>query len=368
MVLIYCTTYYHLFNAIQLKLTKLFDEKVDLVLSADTDFKDLEKSLRDSGLFNTIVLSDISNVLWCREFAELKERKREQWFLKKVEEGHGLPIAEKYEHLYIGLDDAYNKFLYYCISQSFGESIPLVHIYEEGTASYVTSVSERLKNDGIPHNHFGNKSFKVAVCEILLYAPELRIIRDSYQVNTIPKIDKNDQNIKNIFNKIFYYTRFIEEKYIYFESGSFRDLKATMDTDILEMIANIVGKENIVVKLHPRTKNDRFTRRGYKVMPKESVPWEIYMLNEDFENKVFISNSSTTALTAKTIFDISVPIINLFKLDLLEETLYTRQNSFPAVYGMQEKIFNESRKCFFAPENEKELGRIINYLERENFL
>lgn len=365
MVLVYCTTYYHLFNAIQLKLTKLSDEIVDIVLSADTDFQDLEKSLKDSNLFNNVILSNVSNFFWCKEFGELKDSVKSEWFLKKVREGHRLPIANQYKHLYIGLDDAYNKFLYYCMIQNIEGTMLNVHIYDEGTASYVTSISERLKKDGIPHNYFGDKSFKFAVKEILLYAPELRIVQDIYPVNNIPKIDRNNQNIKNIFNKIFCYNGFIEEKYVYFESATFQDLKVTMDSYILKIVTNLVGKENIVVKLHPRTQNDRFTRRGYNVMPRESVPWEIYMLNENVENKIFISNSSTSALTAKTIFNVTVPTINLFRLDFLEETLYTRQKNFPKVYKMQEEIFNEKRKCFFAPKNEKELERIIRFLERE---
>ena len=363
MVLAYCTTYFHLFNIIQLKLTKLSNENIDLVLSSDTDFTSLEKRLKNSGLFNKVILSPISNVLWCKKFNELKEYKQSSWFISKVKEGHGLPIAEQYDDLYIGLDDAYNKFLYYCLCENASDIS--IHFYDEGTASYVTSISERLKKDRIPHTHFGEKNINFAIKEILLYAPEIKIVHDTCPVNFIPKINKNDQYIKDIFNNIFHYHRFTEKKYIYFEGASFQDYMVTMDSDILDNVSKIVGKENIAVKLHPRTKKDRFTRRGYEVMRKESVPWEIYALNENVENKIFLSNSSTAALTTKTIFDLSTPTINLFKLDLLEKTLYTRQKEFPMIYKMQEKIFNKEKNVFFAPKDEKELIRIIKYLERE---
>lgn len=362
MVLAYCTTYYHLFNIIQLKLTKLSNENVDLLLSSDVDFTTLEKPLKKSGLFNNVILSPIKNVFWCKEFNEIKSFERSSYFFSKVKSGHGLAIDEYYEHLYIGLDDAYNKFLYYCLSKNTDNVA--VHFYDEGTASYVTSISERLKKDGIPHDHFGRKNFNLAIKEILLYAPEIRIVKDVYPVNPIPKIDRHNMDIKTIFNSIFSYHEFTEKKYIYFESASFQDFMPTMDIDVLDMVANIVGKENIVIKLHPRTKNDRFTRRGYSVMPSENLPWEIYAMNESVEDKVFLSNASTAALTSKIIFDVSIHTINLFKMDLLEKTLYTRQKDFPEVYKMQETLFNHDKLCFFAPEDENGLTRIIKYIER----
>lgn len=134
----------------------------------------------------------------------------------------------------------------------------------------------------------------------------------------------------------------------------------------MDRFSEIVGKDRIIVKLHPRTGLDRFTRRGYTVLPKEYVPWELYAMNEFVQNNVYLSNSSTAAITSKLVFGITTPCINLYKLDLLEKSLYTRQKYFPETYKLQESLFNHEEKNFFTPTNYNELQDIVIYLERRN--
>lgn len=366
MVLAYCTTYYHLFNVIQLKLTTLAQEEVDLVLSADTDFTYHEGKLKLSGLFKSVILSNIKNGVWTREFNDLKSTKQKSWFIEAVKKGHGLPLNGDYSDLYIGLDDAYNKFLYYCLLNDGCQTT--VHLFDEGTASYVLLIKERTKNDHIPHDHFMEGRFDKHIKELLLYAPELRTDKSDVPIGLIPKIDRTDEGTKHIFNNIFSYEKYkyvLDKKYIYFEGGCFQDFVPTLDIEVLDLVADMVGKENINVKLHPRTRNDRFTRRGYHVLPKTNLPWEIISMNEPIQDKIYLSNASTAALTTKTIFDISTSTINLFQLDLIEKSLYTRQKDFPSVYRMQEEYFNKVKPCFFTPRNEQELREIVKYLEME---
>ena len=364
MVLAYCTTYYHLFNVIQLKLTLLDNEEVDLVLSSDSDFDLLAERLRTSGLFHDVFLSPVKNVVWSREYNEYPEGKRKTWFLEAVKKGHGLPLCGDYSDLYIGLDDPYNKFFYYCLVARGMQ--PTVHLYEEGTASYVLSVcGTRLKNDGIPHQEFSENQFALNISEMLVYAPEWCEGRNPFPVHQIPKIERSNPRIKDYFNGIFPYQHFPSQRYIYFEGGAFQDFLPTQDIEILDQLAAFIGKDQIVVKLHPRTTKDRFSRRGYYVMPQENVPWEVYALNEDLERRVYLSNASTAALTPHIIFGLTTPSINLFRLDLLEHSLYTRQKAFPAVYKMQEELLNQNRPRFFAPANEEELKNVLLYLNLE---
>ena len=364
MVLAYCTTYYHLFNVIQLKLTLLDREEVDLVLSSDSDFSLLAERLRKSDLFHDVILSPVKNVVWSREYNEYPERQKKTWFLEMVKKGHGLPLCGDYSDIYIGLDDPYNKFLYYCLVS--GGMQPTIHLYDEGTASYVLSFcGERLKNDGIPHQEFAEHQFGANISELLVYAPEWCEGHNPFPAHQIPKVERSNPQVRDCFNRIFSYRNFPSQHYIYFEGGCFQDLLPTQDIEILDRLADFVGKERIAVKLHPRTTRDRFTRRGYYVMPQENVPWEIYALNEDLENRVYLSNSSTAALTPHIIFGLTTPSINLFRLDLLERSLYTRQKAFPAVYKMQEELLNQNQPRFFAPASEEELKNVLFYLGLE---
>lgn len=362
MVLAYCTTYYHLFNIIQLKLTLLKSQDIDVVVSADADFKPYENRLQQSKLFRRVILSEIKNVIWTREFNELPGAEQENWFVKHVQVGHGLPLDEDYTDLYIGLDDAYNKFLYYCLVTR-GMRIS-IHLFDEGTASYVLPFMARLDTDHIPHSQFNSQEFGRNINELLLYEPSLRTEALPFPVSRIPMVNRNSPAVCDCFNAIFPYRYFPSQRYIYFEGGCFQDFVPTMDIEVLEQLAEIVGKENIVVKLHPRTTRDRFTRRGYHVMPQENVPWEIYVLNEDMGGHVYLSNASTASLTTHTVFGINTPAVNLFRLDLLEHTLYTRQKSFSTTYKSQEKLFNQDKPCFFTPRSLHELRSILQYLER----
>lgn len=362
MILARCATYFHLFNLIQLKLTLLKDQDVDIVLSLDTDFSFHENSLKESGLFHRVIRSDVSNILWTKEFNECSEENRESWFLDKLKQSCGSIPDEDYSDFYFGMDDAYNKFLYYCMVEMGMR--PALHMFDEGTASYVLPFTKRIQVDHIPHSHFGEQAFLKNIKELLLYAPELRSGNLPFPVNKIPSIDRNSSEVRKIFNMIFGYKPGLTlRRYIYFEGGCFNDNMGTMDIDILNQVAEIIGKDNIAVKLHPRTVNDRFTRRGYYVMPNQNIPWEMYAINEELENHVYISNSSTAALTTRTIFGINTFTVNLFNLDLLEHTLYTRQKNFSGSYKLQEQLFNKDGICFFSPKNANELKVILKYLE-----
>lgn len=361
MVLAYCTTFFHLFNIIQLKLTLLANEKVDLILSSDTNFRTLQTNLVKSGLFENVIISPIKNGVWSREYNECPDEKKTKLFVSLVAKGSGLPIQNSYQDLYFGLDDPYNKFLYYCLAQKGNP--PKVHLFDEGAASYVLSYKQRIKTDKIPHNMFPGVELEKNFCESLLYAPELCEGFGDLPVNQIPKIDRNDEKSKAVFNSIFVHTKLSSERYVFFEGGAFQDWLPTFDIEILDQFAKIVGKENILVKLHPRTISDRFSRRGYHVMKAENVPWEIYALNESIEDRVCISNASTAALTLYTIFSLKIPCINFFKMDFLEKSIYTRQKVFPQIYRIQEKLFNKDKPTFFSPSNFEELRKIITYLE-----
>ena len=70
------------------------------------------------------------------------------------------------------------------------------------------------------------------------------------------------------------------------------------DEEILDKISNIVGKDNLFVKIHPRNPINRFKRKGYKTNENTTVPWEIVALNMDIENKVLLTIASGSALTS----------------------------------------------------------------------
>lgn len=369
MVLAICATYYHLFNILQLKRTLLKEREVDLVLTATSSFAGYKDRLVQSGLFRKVEFSSIGNVTFSVEINEIRDpAKRSRQFMEHLEKGTGLDFDADYTDLYIPLDDWLNKLIYYCLVQN-GMG-PAIHLYDEGTASYTLDFAERLKNEVFPHERFGKHALRENISELLLYAPELCSVKHPFPVNKLPGIDLQSEDIESIrayFNAIFPYRSLPLRRFIYFESGSYLDYQPGLDIEILDQIAQITGKEDIAVRLHPRATMNRFSRRGYHVMPEDNMPWEIVTLNEELDKRIFVSNISTAALTAHTVFGINIPTINLFRMDPVERSLYTRQKSFSESYKLQEKVLNEHTKCFFAPKNIREAKEIIRYLEKEKY-
>ena len=79
-------------------------------------------------------------------------------------------------------------------------------------------------------------------------------------------------------------------------------------------IAEKVGKENIVVKLHPRRNVDRFSDKGIKVSKSTGIPWEAFLLTNDFKDKVVLTISSSAAFSSRLYFDMNIPTIMLYKI------------------------------------------------------
>lgn len=138
-------------------------------------------------------------------------------------------------------------------------------------------------------------------------------------VYDIPVMQFKDNDVVAYINDIFGYSERVvnsfDEKYIFFEEAMFSTDKSVVgDMQYIEDIADIVGKENLVIKLHPRSYGDRFTELGYKVSKVQGIPWEVIALNMDLHDKVLISNSSTAIISPTRLFGMKYNAIYLFEL------------------------------------------------------
>ena len=67
------------------------------------------------------------------------------------------------------------------------------------------------------------------------------------------------------------------------------------DVALLDRVAKLVGKENVLVKTHPRNQVNRFALAGYRTNQDPSVPWELVALNHSFAGTVFLTVGSSAA-------------------------------------------------------------------------
>ena len=81
----------------------------------------------------------------------------------------------------------------------------------------------------------------------------------------------------------------------------------------MEELASYVGKENIMVKIHPRNPINRFAERGFKTNKDTSIPWEVLLLTgEDFDKKIYLTVASSAILNPIMVFGMKIRAYSLF--------------------------------------------------------
>lgn len=123
----------------------------------------------------------------------------------------------------------------------------------------------------------------------------------------LPTVDKKDAALVEAVNHVFGYRevpQLNEAKLLFMEECYRNDGLLTQDLDaaLFDAIHRRFPEEKCLVKLHPRSRENRFADT-FPVMEQTSVPWEVYGLNGNLENKILISLSCATMISSKLLFD-----------------------------------------------------------------
>lgn len=121
----------------------------------------------------------------------------------------------------------------------------------------------------------------------------------------IPLIDYNSR-IKEYLNAIFCRNIKSEynEKYIFL--SCIYDVEGGEPIGELELaikIAERVGKDNLLVKVHPRDDKGKYIRAGLKVDENSVVPFEVIQINNDFSDKILITTLSGSILNFNQVLE-----------------------------------------------------------------
>lgn len=362
-VLIRCQSVYQLFNAINLVLTVLADKTVDIMLTASTDFSQYVEPLKKSNLFRNVFLSDDNPETYIA-WRGLDAGKRrdvythpEKYIIKPFD---GFEPA--YSDYFIAVSDEYNKiFYYYMVQQGYR---PDIHFFEDGMNSYILDNKAGCDSDFIEHEIYGAVGFPQKIKDQYSYEPTIVINKvKGIDYLRLPRLANLSKKTKRIYNSIFPHEQLPKEKYIFLEEAFYCDGIASTDVELVEALADMVGKDNIIVKLHPRNDYDRFTPRGFKVMQAAKAPWEMTLMNVALSEKVFVSVSSTAALTSGLVFDKRFTAIELFKVMSLGKNIHVRNANFLDFYNLLKTFLNNREKQLFTPSCIEEFEEEIFYIE-----
>lgn len=358
-LLFYCDTPYQLINAINIKLSYYSQAKADIILTHISGVYQKAADLEKLNIFNKVLIS-----AYCTEKdKEIFSMSISQRVTHPERFFDGVELHSDYTDYFLPVPGGlYAKMVYYRIVKT-NPGIN-VHIYEEGWSTYTDKLKGKLARFIDDSSYHGDQRILNRTKSIFLYKPGLYSGDSKLPKIIIPEI--KDKSFVGILYSLFGKVALPKEKYIYLNENFAELGYASNDIQILDNISDIVGKENIIVKMHPLSKNrSLYQMHGYKIMNEEGIPWEVYLIADDMGEKTLISISSAASLapyivTTKNIYSISL-------LDVMK--LSKRWNAgSPEYRNYMSKCClraNRKEKLCFCPRNLAELRAVVEYIEGE---
>lgn len=318
-----CNTFYQLIMAMQLKNTiKKSDEFTVIVTDCTKNTKNYYDKLSEMKYFEHIyffrqdsLFENVKKGIIKRSYKVIFRTVKYTLFGKNI---CGLPKGEKYDELIYFNDHAFTQFLYSYLRRKNRRIT--CNLYEEGLLCY--SYTHRFIDKYVRKTCklFRTKNIITAPKGFYCYNPSL--YSGNLKPIEVPKLDDKSE-LNGLFNKMFLDGKPLgdyKEKYIYFPSVYDIDFpKPLGELDLAKKIADAVGSENLLVKVHPRDDPKRFISEGLKVDTNSDLPWEVIQMNYDFSNNVFLTVLSGSVINLASMKDNAPQVYVMFPLVDLEQ-------------------------------------------------
>lgn len=293
-----CNTYMQLITAIQIKRTLFLEEKADLLLSDHSvGANKRAEQLGKIGLFDKV------------KFVQTRYSKFKQGKIKDIQDVITLSLGWNDQYTRKLDNVIYTRIFFFnydfLVYAAFEKSVragymPQLCRMEEGIFSYKhmirSEMDENIKRLSLIHKArkiLGKPCLDENIHDYYVFFKEYFPVTKE-NVHETPKMSRNDGKLIDMLNAVFDYNPSDDEypKYVFF--GSSRDIDGykTDETEIVLKLAGILGKDNMLVKMHPRDSRTLYESADIKVSRRSDIPWEIIQLNHDFQGKVFITISS----------------------------------------------------------------------------
>lgn len=352
--IIFCHTPFQCITALLLKMQNLdFDnEKTTLVVVDDFSNADrVYERFTELGLFDEVLFGDykkLNNKI--KFFVSIV-------FPKVFEKVTGFE-NNQYTDLYT--NNVYGDFENFVLA--YNKNIA-VHLYDEGYSSYLAEYLNGFYKYSPMHELaysiskllFRRKLVFDTYSDLYLYDDRLLTYKIFIPVKKIVLPMEFELFIKyvnyifNLDGDLDLYSR----HFIMFEESFFIGKESMADVEAFEWISEIIGKDNLLVKLHPRDIKDRFRERGICTNKHSEVPWEAVVLGMSIKNKVFITFSSGAAINY-LFFGLN-GYKTIFLYDVFPE-MGEMTESKRKWFSLFEKYYGEN---VFIPNTKKELIELL---------
>ena len=309
--LIICNTYYQLILAVQMRQTMFRGDVCDLWLSDHSQNADLvAQRIQSLGIFShTEYLTTKANTYQNSVFQDISE-------VIRCNFGKVPPMEI----------DLYDEIVFYNVSlklyqiQDFYQQIGHVtkwSLMEEGIFSYSTDFAcgNRVKLTRKIRKLTGRGDLLRMARQYYCTNPELKTEKSGLEVIRIPSDAASLSALKDVLNAIFHVDPGLlcfPQKYIYFASSADIDGNPYGETEFVLRLARELGKENLLVKMHPRDTRSVYEDAGISVTRDSSVPWEVIQMNLDLSRKTLLTIHSGAFISISTMMDSDVKGYLLF--------------------------------------------------------
>ena len=349
--LIIANTYYQLIFSIQLKKTLFKNDDVTVLVSDHSKNADIiEKRMEALSVFdNVFFVKTIELLRSSKKFLKIRQFTDVCFKRKNI---FSSVILKDINNLFFDEMVLYNierdSVAIYSFLSAYNKSIKLSR-FEEGILSYNNSVQKivtpKRRIMDFVRMIQGKPQFTKAGTNFYCFYPEL--YKGELLPVKVPLIDSNSETV-DVIRKVFNVNlseNDYKEKYIFFTSVlDFEGEHPIGEYELVCRIAEIVGKENMLVKIHPRDRRTIYSDNGFKVDKNSSIPWEAIQLTGNFDDKVFLTATSGSVLSGSFMSSDSPRTYYLYELCKIDGNTIAEESRKSIV----ELLNNESIKSLFS--------------------
>lgn len=372
-------TYYMLMTLMQLRVSVFRESSFDIILTnASKNSEDVFFRLKKQDIFDNCYYLYSDKCYIGHDEKIFKKFKRVIENVRNPEEAAyngGLKIEDYSYDIMLGyvINRHDEQVIFQLIKKCNNDAI--YHTFEESFVSYC-SINGIFASNGIIRSDkwlalmmkaFGKSKYLLSnnLGTQWFFEKDIVQYRSSAPMKNIPKFDLTDDSLRQILSSVFDFKEnsFDGKKFVFLEDSAYLAGKETDDLEILNTIAITVGKDNIIVKLHPRTLDDRFEKLGYHSM-KNNIPLEALMFNQKKSSEiVFITMSSSAPLTCMVDFDSKLKVIMLYKCSKYPLSVVKDKNFSSYIKMIQNKYGASSLAI---PETINDLRIILEHTKNEH--
>ena len=321
-ILFLCNTPYQILVAMWMKHKCFPDENVDIIISDHMNgAENLCERMREYGQFRECYFVKSFAFSYHRVILSTGEKRLAQlvpsWFIRRF-----INLKYRYKTVFLANVDKFSALLFNALKGAE------LFLFEDGLSTYSNSIIQAYESNYnrmpemdrlhfIFHRFFfREQKIYGSIKKAYLFNPEIAVWDDYFEKEKIPYIDENDYPFKEMCNKLFDYSDSSEydRKYIFMEESFVADGYEINDVEIVEKISDLIGKDNIIVKIHPRNPENRFEKLGYKTNHNISIPWEVIAMNlSENDEKILVTISSACILNPLMIFNKRIKAYALLK-------------------------------------------------------